>query len=148
MKHLLLLILAVAITLVTACKTVKTQGIQGTVQWISGNQMPGPGTNKKSPAQGIAREVRIYPATFIHQVQSKDGSFYTDAIGKPVMVIQSSSDGTFTATLPPGKYSIFTKEVRGLFANQYDGEGCINCVEVRANEFTDMTIKVDYEAAY
>lgn len=138
----------VTITLVVSCKTVKTQGILGTVQWISGNQMPGPGTSKKQPIHGIAREVRIYPATFIHQAQSKDGSFYSDAIGKPVMTIQSASDGTFKATLPPGKYSIFTKEERGLFANQYDGEGCINCVEVRANEFTEITIKVDYNAAY
>ncbi|RAV98319.1 carboxypeptidase regulatory-like domain-containing protein [Pseudochryseolinea flava] len=146
MKKIILII--AAISLLASCKTVKTQGIQGTVNWISGNQMPGPDKKNNAAPKGVVREIRIYQAIFIGKVQSHDGSFFDETIGTPILVVKSLEDGTFKASLPPGKYSVFTKEARGLFANQYDGEGCINCVEVKPNEFTPVIISVDYDAAY
>jgi hypothetical protein len=63
-------------------------------------------------------------------------------------VVKSKEDGTFTVKLPPGIYSVFVKEKKGLWANTFDGLGRINPVEVSAGEYTKFTINVNYEAAY
>ena len=122
------------------------QGIKGQVFWLSGNQMPGPG-KLSSPQQGIAREVFIYNAANQKDTPSQDG-FFKEVNSVFVMKTTSSSDGSFKIKLPPGRYSVFVKEEKGLFANLFDSEGCINCVSVREKKYSWITITVDYEAAY
>jgi hypothetical protein len=62
--------------------------------------------------------------------------------------VKSKKDGSFCVKLAPGKYSVFVKEPKGLFANTFDVQGCIQCVTVKKGEFTKITIEVNYEAFY
>lgn len=143
MKKILLVVILVlpAISLLG-----QQQGIKGKVEWISGNQMPGPDRPASKPL-GIKREIWIYPATTLSQA-SMDGVFFSDIQTLSVKKVKSGKNGCFKATLPPGNYSLFVKEKNGLFANRFDGQNRINCVTVKPGEFTEITIRVDYEAAY
>lgn len=122
------------------------EGIKGQVFWISGNQQPGPGS-QVSPAQGTIREIFIYKAATLKDVNQKDQYFFeinTELISK----VMSEEDGSFKVKLPPGEYSVFTKEQKGLFANVIDHNGCVSCVSVRPKRYSWVTISVDYEATY
>jgi hypothetical protein len=122
------------------------QGIQGQVFWLSGNQMPGP-EKAVTPQQGIVREIHVYNAVTLANTQRQDGFFQNiDAV--LVTKVSTNPDGSFRIKLPPGKYSLFTKEEKGLFANLYDGNGCINCISVKPRKYSWITITVYYEAAY
>jgi hypothetical protein len=143
MRKLFLLFLLVSL-LGTA--TAQKQGIEGQVFWLSGNQMPGPDRGR-SPQQGIVREIYIYNATTLSDVTQQDG-FYADIKTVFVTKVTTRSDGSFKVKLPPGKYTVFVKETKGLFANLFDGNGCINCVLVQPKRYAWITVTVDYEAAY
>src|SRR5687768_15972159 len=83
------------------------QGNCGKVTWEEGNQMPGPG--KKNTAKGVAREIHVYEVTTLKETVQENGLFKeikTPFVGKTV----SEADGSFKLKLPPGKYSVFTKE--------------------------------------
>ena len=122
------------------------QGIKGQVFWLSGNQMPGPG-KAVSPHHGIVREVFIYNATTQKDTPSQDG-FFSEVNSVFITKVTSGPDGSFKVKLPPGRYSVFVKEEKGLFANLFDGDGCINCVNVRPKKYSWITVTVDYDAAY
>ena len=123
------------------------QGIQGQVFWLSGNQMPGPEKAPDSPQQGITREIYIYNAVALPSAQRQD-VFFQNVDAVLVTKIMTNADGSFKVKLPPGKYSLFTKEEKGLFANLFDTNGCVNCVTVRPRKYSWITITVDYEAVY
>lgn len=123
------------------------QGVTGTVLWVEGNQMPGINSEKRPAPKGVVREILFYEAVKMSEA-SGDGSLYHDVPAKLVGTATSNEEGKFTIQLPPGTYSVFTKEQDGLFANLYDGEGFINPVEVKKGEMADLTIKVNYQAAY
>lgn len=122
------------------------QGVQGQVFWLSGNLMPGPGKGA-SPQQGIVREVFIYNAANQKDNPSEDG-FFKEINSTFVQKTTSAPDGSFKVKLPPGRYSVFVKEEKGLFANLFSSDGCINCITVRPKKYAWVTITVDYEAAY
>lgn len=127
--------------------TAQKQGIKGKVEWVSGNQMPGPNKPEAHP-QGIKREIYIYQATAITQTSQQDAVFFSDIKTQRVRKIRSKKNGNFRVRLPAGKYSIFVKEPHGLFANTFDGQNCIQCVQVNSGEYATVTIQVNYEAAY
>jgi hypothetical protein len=122
------------------------QGISGTVFWVSGNQMPGPNKISAHP-KPIEREIYIYEPVKLSQTKQANG-FYSEVNAKLIAKIKSKADGSFQATLPPGKYSLFVKEPDGFFANLLDGEGYINIVEVEKKVFTKTVVNVNYQAAY
>lgn len=121
-------------------------GIKGKVEWISGNQMPGP-DKPVGKTINIQREIWIYEAVSIDQVKS-DGVFFSEIPTKLVKKAKTKSTGNFKVKLPPGEYSIFIKEENGLFANRFDGQSRISYVEIKRGKFTQMNIRIDYEAAY
>jgi hypothetical protein len=123
------------------------QGIMGKVEWISGNQMPGPTRQDRNPASGIVREVYAYKAVTAQQTTQSNG-FYTEIRSPLIAKATSNADGTFTLKLPPGEYSVFTKEPEGLFASIMDGNGRINVVSVKKRQYSEITIKVNYTAVY
>jgi hypothetical protein len=123
------------------------QGIKGKVEWISGNQMPGP-DKVAAKAQPIVRAVYIYEATTTTQATSHGGLFYTDIGTKLIKVSKSKKNGSFCIKLPPGDYSVFIKEEQGLFANGFDSNNRIQCVTVKKGEYTRLNILVNYQAAY
>jgi hypothetical protein len=123
------------------------QGIQGQVFWVSGNQMPSPDRKLLTPQQGAVREVHIYQAVNLDNV-TRNGIFFKEINGTLIAKVLTDADGQFKVKLPEGKYSVFTIEKDGLFANLLDVNGCINCVHVTAKKYVWVTITVDYEAAY
>lgn len=123
------------------------QGICGKVSWVEGNQMPGPGPHARPKAKGIAREIHIYEAATLQQAVRENG-FYKDIKTTLVAKTTSKADGSYKVKLPPGRYSVFTKESNGLFANLFDQTGAINPVTVEAGKFTILDISVNYKAAY
>ena len=122
------------------------QGIKGQVFWLSGNQMPQRG-KPKSPQQGIEREIYVYHATTLADAIIQNG-FYTEIKTPFIAKVVSDANGLFFVKLPEGRYSVFVKEPGGLFANIFDGNNCINCINVSKKKYTWITIVVDYEAAY
>lgn len=122
------------------------QGISGRVVWISGNQMPGP-DRQKTPENGVKREIVIYNPLTLQQVKRNEG-LYSEINAVPVAKVTSNEDGAFTVNLPPGEYSVLTKEDDGYFANILDGQGRINVISVKKNEFSEIKLEINYQAAY
>ena len=122
------------------------QGIAGEVFWVYGNQMPGPGKPPSSEV-GIVREIHIYKATRLGDVEQLDG-FYTKINTEFVTKTQGHTSGLFKVKLPPGEYSVFIKEEKGFFGNIFDKDGKINCIVVKPKKYSIITIMVDYEAVY
>lgn len=133
------------LALLPGCGSIK-QGIEGQLQWVTGNQMPGPG-KMPSPAQRIKREIYIYELLSMADVESKDG--FISQVNKPLIKkVQSNAQGIFQVQLEPGNYSILIKEQQGLYANRFDQENHIHPITVKKGEVVKVTIVVDYEAAY
>jgi len=109
--------------------------------------MPGPDKREKE-TKPVQREIQIYELTNIKSVTKYNSVFFSDIPTKPIAVVQSDEDGSFSISLPEGTYSVFVKEKEGLFANKFDGHGNINPVEVKSGEITQKILKIDYKAAY
>ena len=127
------------------------QGIIGEVRWIEGNLMPSIGdTSYASRAEGvpIEREIYVYKATQLKDVEKSRGSFYTSIHTQLIKKVKSKKDGSFRVLLPSGKYSLFIVEEEGFFANTFDGDNYINPVTVQPNNFTEIKIRVNYKAFY
>ena len=127
------------------------QGILGTVVVREGNHMPSPDQKDKlrpnSKKKSLPRELLIYELTNLSQVKS-NGGFYTDLKTKPVAKAVADTDGIFQVYLKPGRYSVFSQEPQGLYANQLDGNGNIFPVEVVADRLTLVEFMIDYNASY
>lgn len=143
MKHLLALLFSVVVITSTLAQK---QGLCGKVVWTSGNQMPGP-DRIESGSSGVVREVYIYEVTSTSDVEDK-GGFYADIKTKLIKKVKSKKDGSFSAKLPEGTYSVFVKEPEGLWANIFNGQGHINPVTVTTKNWTTLTITINYQAAY
>lgn len=138
------------IALTLFCVVIPTnaqhQGITGKVEWVSGNQMPGPGKQYAKPI-GIQREIWIYQAVSVIDTKS-EGVFFSEINVELIKKVITRPNGKFKVKLPPGEYSLFIKEGNGLFANQFDSQNRINYVNVQRGKFAEFNIRVDYEAAY
>lgn len=149
LKYFILGLMFFSFTSMT-CSSVKQnqakQGIKGKVLWFEGNQMPG-FDKTPDPGKGIAREIHIYEATQ-HNDGIADGAFYSRLNTRLIAIAKSDKSGKFEITLPVGEYSLLVKEEAGLFANIFDMSNRINPVKVEAGKFTEITISVNYKAAY
>ncbi|MBL6448010.1 carboxypeptidase regulatory-like domain-containing protein [Fulvivirga sp. 29W222] len=122
-----------------------SQGVKGQVFWFEGNFMPGPGqSNKGRPVQ---RDILIYEVTSMDEA-TKENQLYNEIPSRLIKTVITDKNGKFSTDLPPGTYSIFTKEKEGLFANVFDGEGHINPVTIKAGEITEIIININYKAVY
>ena len=138
------------------CAVKITQGIYGRVFWVGGNQMPAIKKNKKGKngvsvgqtgASPVKRVLWVYP--LIHRDQlTKAGRLYQKPTIKFIAKTNADEDGCFQMSLQPGKYSVFTEEKKGLFANVYDGKGNVAPVEVKARDLTELNIKINYKAVF
>ena len=131
------------------------QGVVGLVTWQEGNQMPmiseegAEGKKEKRVTIGdpIKRTVRVYPLIKISDVSLENGLFQSVAV-KPITEIETEENGEYAINLSPGRYSILTVEEGGLFASIFDGDGNIQPVTIKENEWTLLDIVVNYKAAY
>lgn len=153
LKKLLTLFLLLQICI--ACSTpsqqqasIFVQGIIGTVNEVSGNQMPSP--NMPSPVpKPLKTTVYIYTLTHISETQQLGlNPFFSKINTKFVDSVITDNDGHFKKELPTGKYSVFIK-VNGLFfANSYDIENNIQPVEVEAKKWVEVKISLNHKAVY
>lgn len=123
------------------------QGICGSIIWKSGNLMPSPDHELPKP-KGVQRELFVYDLTNSEQATLQNG-FYKAIITNLIKVVKSDADGKFCVVLPEGKYSLFVKEGdKGLYANQFDGDGNIFPVKVTKDNLSMIVFTIDYQANY
>lgn len=146
-------VILIAVLLSMSCKPYKPdgQGITGTITWIEGNQMPmmiedGKADEKPSPTP-IQRKIRVYPLIKFSNLKMEDGLF-TGLAEKPITEVETDKNGKYAIQLSPGRYSLFVVEENGLFANIFDGEGNVQPVTVKENEWTLLDVEVNYKAVY
>lgn len=130
----------------------QTAGIEGQVIWVEGNQMP-QSTDKKSqsPSSGkgkpAKRTIRIHQLTHINQASL--GDYLFGNIETPLVAeVETDEQGYFKVALPPGRYSIFTVEENGYFANVFDLDSYIYPLTVEKSKWNKIQIRIDYKAVY
>lgn len=128
------------------------QGVVGKVTWLEGNQMPmiaeeGKKNKRSTIGDPVKRTVRVYPLIKISDVTLDNGLFQSVA-ATPITEIETDENGRYSVNLSPGRYSILTVEEGGLFASIFDGEGNIQPVTVKENEWTLLDVVVNYKAAF
>jgi hypothetical protein len=153
-KLIIFISIIVGMGLASGCKSPKekTQGIMGQVFWVEGNLMPqvsedGSGPTEISNRQSVQRTLKIHSLTHIDQLSIGDyliGNIQTREIAS----IDTEQDGSFRIELPVGKYSLFTVEQEGFFANIFDSENHVNPVEVKSGEWSRYDIVINYKAVY
>lgn len=155
MNRIFLLFLALTTVFTfTQCKPYQPegQGITGQITWLEGNLMPtisDSGNESKKESQGVPvkRTLRIYPLLKISDMSMENGLFKSLA-AKPITEIETDEFGKYSLQLSPGRYSVFTVEEDGLFANTFDGEGNVQPVTVKEGEWTLLDIVINYKAVY
>ena len=109
--------------------------------------MPGP--DRANQKTGVVREIYFFkPVKSANQKRGDKNGLYKSVSGKLVAKTKSDETGHFEVRLRTGRYSVFTKEENGFFANVLDGEGFVNMVEVKKNSFADLVIEINYQAAF
>lgn len=155
MNRIILFLLALTTVFTfTQCKPYQPegQGITGQVTWQEGNLMPtisDSDTENKNDPKGkpVKRTIRIYPLIKISDMSVEDG-LIKNLAAKPITEIETDESGKYSLQLSPGRYSIFTVEEGGLFANIFDGEGNVQPVTVKEGEWTLLDIVINYKAVY
>lgn len=131
-----------------AARVKGSQGIEGKVYRVSGNQMPSPDVQKPAP-KPVKTTLYIYELTNISQVVRPDeGAFYSNIATKLVKEVTTDDNGAFTVALPAGSYSVFTKKGSLYYANIFDEKNNIAPVIVKAGKMTRIEVKIDYDAVY
>lgn len=152
----LILLTSFVILITTACKTMKTeqQGVRGKVTWLEGNQMPtikseDQKSNTKNDKNGtpVVRVIKVYPLVNMANARSEDGLFQS-LPGEPIAEVTSDENGDYALILPPGKYSLFTVEKNGLFANKFDASGNIEPLFIKKGEWVRRDIVINYKAYF
>jgi hypothetical protein len=123
------------------------QGICGSIVWKSGNLMPSPDQVPVKP-KPVQRELFVYDLTNKDQATLQNG-FYKAIVTNLIKSVKSDSEGKFCLELPEGRYSLFVKEGdKGLYANQFDGDGNIFPVKVTKDKLSIIVFSIDYQAVY
>lgn len=124
------------------------QGVFGAVSWVEGNMMPSPNAPKSTGKKDVIREIRIYEVVTFKDVEG-EAPLFEKVKGKLVKTVKSNAKGFYKCELPAGRYSIFTvEEGAKLFANNFDGDGTINAVQIEAGKVVQLDIQINYKAAY
>jgi hypothetical protein len=125
-----------------------SSGIKGRVLWVSGNHMPSP-DRKAPPDKGIKTTLYIFELTNLSQVTRKgESAFYISIRTNLLKTVHTDTSGYFKVYLPPGHYSLFCKKGELYYANWFDSSNDIAPVQVTAQEMTQVTFKIDYDASY
>ena len=123
------------------------QGICGSIIWKSGNLMPSPDSQVPKP-KGVQRELFVYELTNSEQATLQNG-FYKAIVTNLIKSVKSDAEGKFCLALPEGKYSLFVREGdKGLYANQFDGDGNIFPVKITKDNLSMIVFTIDYQANY
>ena len=126
------------------------QGIEGTARRISGNQMPSPKYHP-GPPSGVRAVVCVFRLTSQNQVTGAGKTGLYRSV-QTLLVRQTDTDdsGHFRILLPPGTYSVFTKNGSLFYATRRDEKNNIAPVEVLPGKMTrvDCSVESDHAAVY
>ncbi len=126
------------------------QGIKGNVLLIEGNVMPSPNDTsyiRRVEGVPVEREIFIYKLTHMSDVVHK-GSLLHQISSEKIGSYKTDTNGLFSISLPPGKYTLLVKEGDGFFVYKFDGKGNVGPVEVAPGTYTDLTIRINNKAYY
>lgn len=139
------------VDLLTCPSDTIPQGISGSVLWLEGNHMPGPGA-PGGTTMPVSREVRVYEA-----VSSSDAvaatdrpdayGVYTQINGTLAGSTTSGEDGSYEIELSAGTYSVFVEDEGDWYCNGIGAEG-LCAVTVPDGEVVEYDVRIDYAAAY
>lgn len=129
--------------------TTLSQGIEGQVTEIRGNQMPLKGAPPSSP-KPFPTTVYFYEPTTQDQVTPllEGAPIYTKINTRMVASVTTDSLGNFKVALPIGAYSVFVEYEKRFFANLFDEQQNIQLVTVEENRVTRFNIEVNANAVY
>lgn len=136
-----------------SCKSGReaTQGLRGQVFWVEGNLMPQASEDvllrEKDVKKGVQRQLKVFTLTNLNEVSLAD-YLIGDIQTKEIMSLETDPEGKFEVELPTGKYSIFTVEEEGYFANVYDIENNLNPVDIKEGKWSFLEIIINYRAVY
>lgn len=155
MRQLRFLMIAFFTTFaMTSCKTYLPdgQGVTGKITWIEGNQMPtrtvsDEATQTDSKGIAVKRIVRVYPLLNIVDVSMENG-LIQNLTSSPITDVESDENGTYSLKLSPGRYSVFTVEEGGLFANVFDGQGNVQPLTIMEGQWTTLDIVINHKAVF
>lgn len=152
LKHLILPLLFIyfSITLTIAQQRKPTvQGIKGVIIWKAGDQMPSP-DRPAGVTTGVfvQREVYVYALTNESKTVKNADGFYTKINTRLIKKFTTDKRGRFKVSLPVGKYSLFTKEEKGLYANLFDESMNIFPAQVKRGSYTNVSFEITYEAVF
>lgn len=105
------------------------------------------GENPEKGAKKVERTLHIFPLTNISDVKVEEGLITSIATTK-IKEVKTDGSGKYAVDLSPGRYTVLTVEEDGLFASIFDGEGNIQPVTVKENEWTLLDILINYKAYY
>jgi len=141
----------------------QVSGISGTVYRLSGNHMPAPnrrppssgdtgrtsGTrNSGAPSPGVKATICIFPLTSDSQVIRPTGAgtgspYYKAVLTHLIRQVDTDDKGYFQVALPPGTYSVFTKNGDLFYATQRDEKNNIAPVKVLPGKITRIQCSVE-----
>lgn len=148
---LLFICFSATLTIAQKSKSKKStaQGIQGVIIWKAGDQMPSPDRPAGVTAGVfVQREVYVYVLTNESNTVKNTEGFYTKVNTRLIKKFTTDKRGRFKVSLPVGKYSLFTKEDNGLYANLFDESMNIFPAQVKRGSYTNVSFEITYEAVF
>ena len=148
---LLFICFSATLTIAQKSKSKKStaQGIQGVIIWKAGDQMPSPDRPAGVTAGVfVQREVYVYVLTNESNTVKNTEGFYTKVNTRLIKKFTTDKRGRFKVSLPVGKYSLFTKEENGFYANLFDESMNIFPVQVKRGSYTNVSFEITYEAVF
>ena len=144
-------IFALSVVVIAACNILRpamqnTGELSGYVYLETGNQMPSPNRRAQAP-KGMVTTLAIYEATPFKQAEGTSPIF-TKINSRLIAEVHTDSTGHYIVKLPAGKYSVFIKDGNELFANESDGDGIINPVQINAAKAVTRNWKMARNALY
>ncbi|MEB3181775.1 MAG: hypothetical protein VKL59_22490 [Nostocaceae cyanobacterium] len=126
-----------------------TQGIQGSVVRLSGNQMPTIGVPRsQNPPQPVQTTVWVFSG----RINSDASPFWSvnQAQKHPHLrqKVQTNPQGQFSVNLPPGEYTLFAQYGDNLYLNSFLGDGSFSTVQVTPNKMTETQLVHTEDAAF
>jgi len=117
-----------------------SQGIQGTVTQLSGDQMPSDRPNQTAAETPITTTVWI----FRDRIPGEGSPQWSvaDAQQHPALIckVESNQTGQYKAQLPLGEYTVFAQYDEALYLNSFQGDGSFESVAVHADEIVELNL--------
>jgi hypothetical protein len=131
----------------TSSQSADNQGIQGTVQRLSGDFMPRigePGIGDRSLQRRI-EPVQTTVWIFSGRIPSQGSPRWSvsEARQHPALLqqVETDANGQFAVSLPPGEYTVFAQYEDELYLNGFLGDGSYATVQVEPGQTIELLLE-------